>query len=239
MKPGPAISTPTTWSGRSRSRTSSDGGGQGAGVGAGLLGRDHGDVRRPVAVLAAGRPLQVHRRRVDGQVEPTLGRHVGHRDRHGVGQALADGSVGRRGGGGHGRFGGRVGWRTSWTEDTRSWPGPREVGTPGPADGSRVASSEERVVGTAGRHRTPSAPVAQRIERRPPEPKAQVRFLPGARCDVSGHRGQVVPGPRHGTGGAATPRVAGHPGGVGGPRWCRHVWPSWSLRVPSGHSTSL
>ena len=60
----------------------------------------------------------------------------------------------------------------------------------GPADGSRVASSVERVAGCTGRHRTPSAPVAQRIERRPPEPKAQVRFLPGALPGAHAEEGQ-------------------------------------------------
>ncbi len=82
--------------------------------------------------------------------------------------------------------------RAWWTEDTcSSWgcrwartpdvadPGPR-TRIPGSHDRSRVASSVGRTAGRPGRPRHPPAPVAQRIERRPPEPKAQVRFLPGA-----------------------------------------------------------
>src|SRR4029079_11370939 len=44
-----------------------------------------------------------------------------------------------------------------------------------------------------------NAPVAQRIERRPPEPEAQVRVLPGAlavgRGAASGDRGRRIPPP--------------------------------------------
>ena len=46
---------------------------------------------------------------------------------------------------------------------------------------ARLRARQARLLSPADRSRAPSAPVAQRIERRPPEPKAQVRFLPGAR----------------------------------------------------------
>ena len=69
MKPGPAISIADDVGGRVGVEHLHQGRGQGPGIGPGLLGRDQGDVGRPVAVLPTGRALEVDRGRVDVEVE--------------------------------------------------------------------------------------------------------------------------------------------------------------------------
>ena len=77
-KPGPASSTFVTWRGGSADEVVDELLGELARVAPGGLGRGHGHVRRPVAVLAPGRPLEADLgRRLDADGDERRPQRVG------------------------------------------------------------------------------------------------------------------------------------------------------------------
>ena len=117
---------------------------------------------------------------------------------------------------------------TSWTEDTRSWGLGRKGRRTSAGVGTRVTSSPAGVRPKMTGFLRTAAPVAQRIERRPPEAKALVRFQPGALVRITPGRSAVP---------SSAPRLCPGLSPVGRSTWCRPTTARPSLDCP-GFRTS-